>query len=575
MDLSDSGTDGNDRESKQKVEVEGSTCSASSQCQGVSTKANNEELHGAIHCGKSQEGRRCLAVVEAAVGQSDCVSSPDNMCTRRGHKRGRCPSRLTELPESVSPPNAPRGALPRQEDLECGTEAYGKSSTAAHIDLLFRSTQQVSNQCLVSDPSLAKPVSSISRESPSENRSLEKDDRVGRSCKMLDKEGFDEKEHAAIQPFASVCSPSNINALDLQATAMREANGKRARTVRTPTQLAEQCLVDATPQSHEEQNLESISTSNIVPFVAVNGSNVPPKELRKLTEQDSWPTVTRAARLDFTGRGSIWTVSSVAVAKSPVRYAVEGDRPGAIIVCHSAGVSVWRLYRQAAVCTHLSSALGANEKSKIYFDTVAVLDGESARETTATSNDSFGAGLCIMAAGRHANDPGPPAIRVWHASWKSTRISDYEGKQAALQMPRSPDVLDATFKRKILGFSPRAARRDVRVHLCVCGYSKAPRGGVNIVDELYYGEITAVLALDHKPVRLVFAPEGKGQGKIKARTLPSAALADSGDRLTCIQRTNWRGKASGVESKRFEIIAPVCFLPMSQSVTLPVFSLPL
>ncbi|CBN76776.1 hypothetical protein Esi_0000_0608 [Ectocarpus siliculosus] len=311
------------------------------------------------------------------------------------------------------------------------------------------------------------------------------------------------------------------------------------------------------------------------PTVPPSSENAPPSSCAD--GRHSWPTaIARVATLDFSGKPSL-VVSSVVVtsAGSRGRGSGSGSRSGSrsrtgsvttaatasIVVCHSGGVSVWDLTDSEAICTHLSPELASAAKELVpwRFMAAAVVGGDLAGSTpSATRAPGGGKDACIMAVGRQGTDPGSPIFRVWQqgspspvppltpqgagradrrrSSGGTVGGSAGRAKEApALQ----PAVLTTTVKKKFSKFFPPAVPSHVTPCLCVCGYSGANgergdgAGGAAVGDEGGPGaetsefarEITAVMALGGKALRLVFGAGRSGSETFVAKQLP-ARLAD-------------------------------------------------
>lgn len=295
----------------------------------------------------------------------------------------------------------------------------------------------------------------------------------------------------------------------------------------------EQVRTPATPLSQGGRDTATAAERGDRSLASRADAAVPEETPRPVVQPCSLPTATPAARLDLAGRGSMWDVSSVFVTKSHVRGRPGAESSGAVVLCHSGGVSVWVLTERSAVCTHLSPALAGEtrEKLRVSLDAAVVVDPrEHAEETLAPTGDQSGVEICIVAGGRHKVDPGPPVVRVWHGFWRGSRVQAFEGAAEDGHVPIMPAILTVTLKRRLQGFFPPVAPRDVKVRLCVCGYSAAQRGPEGCVgEERCRGEITAVLALGVKAVRLVFSAGRKGQEEIKAKALPCPGVGDAGE----------------------------------------------
>lgn len=291
----------------------------------------------------------------------------------------------------------------------------------------------------------------------------------------------------------------------------------------------------------------------------------------------SWPAaVARVATLDFSGKPSL-AVSSVVVTSAASRGSGSGSgsryRTGSvtaaatasIVVCHSGGVSVWDLTDSGAICTHLSPELASAAKELVpwRFMAAAVVGGDLTGSTaSATRAPGGGKDACIIAVGRQGTDPGSPIFRVWQQG-SSSPVPPLSPQDAGRANRRrsgggsgggsaerakgapalQPEVLMTTVKKKFSKFFPPAVPSHVTPCLCVCGHSGANgergdgAGGTAVGDEggpgagtaELAGEITAVMALGGKALRLVFGAGRSGSETFVAKQLP-AKLAEDGER---------------------------------------------
>lgn len=315
------------------------------------------------------------------------------------------------------------------------------------------------------------------------------------------------------------------------------------------------------------------------PTVLPSSEDAPPSSCAD--GRHSWPAaVARVATLDFSGKPSL-AVSSVVVASSGSRASSSGSGSGSrtgsvttaatasIVVCHSGGVSVWELTDSEAICTHLSPELASAAKELVpwRFMAAAVVGGDLAGSTpSATRAPGGGKDACIMAVGRQGTDPGSPIFRVWQQASPSPvppltpqdagragrrRSSGGTGGGSAGRAKGAPSlqpaVLMTTVKKKFSKFFPPAVASHVTPCLCVCGYSGTNgergggAGGTAVGDEdgsgagtaELAGEITAVMALGGKALRLVFGAGRSGSETFVAKQLPTK-LADDGERVCVV-----------------------------------------
>lgn len=284
------------------------------------------------------------------------------------------------------------------------------------------------------------------------------------------------------------------------------------------------------------------------------------------------PTVARVASLEFAGKPS-WKVSSVVVTSAG---GGGGRSPGAatasptatVVVCHSGGVSVWGLTDAGAVCTHLSPALAGATKEAISGSLLAaaVVGGDPAGVTPSATRAPGGDETCIVAIGRHGTDPGLPIFRVWQqqqqqplppqddeerfggrASRHGTGGAAVREKAAPAATATPPAVLTMTLKKKFSKFFPPLVPRHVLPRhiwpcLCVCGYERAAaaamanglekESGVNAgaagedSGAGPAGEITAVMALGGKVLKLVFGAGRRGAQAFSAKSLTTGVATE-------------------------------------------------
>ncbi|CAM9490610.1 unnamed protein product [Ectocarpus sp. 4 AP-2014] len=296
------------------------------------------------------------------------------------------------------------------------------------------------------------------------------------------------------------------------------------------------------------------------PTVPPSSEDAPPSSCAD--GRHSWPAaIARVATLDFSGKPSL-AVSSVVVtsvgsrASGSASGSSSRSRTGSvttaatasIVVCHSGGVSVWDLTDSEAICTHLSPELASAAKELVpwKFMAAAVVGG--------------GKDACIMAVGRQGTDPGSPIFRVWQQGSPSPvlpltpqdagradgrRSSGGSGGGSAGRAKGAPSlqpaVLTTTVKKKFSKFFPPAVPSHITPCLCVCGYSRANgergdgAGGTAVGDEDgpgagtadIAGEITAVMALGGKALRLVFGAGRSGSETFVAKQLPTKLADDA------------------------------------------------
>lgn len=530
---------------------------------------------------------------------------------RRGLKRGRDQTRAAPASLAVSPPRAPTGLIssPPQEAKVVGSQASGERSSSLDGGRRRRRSTRLAPGSTIPMPRRPvtprvrdgvdileelSPAVTLSADVATKDTSAlhETDDTSLREehCGMLgegvsnDKLGMGRSvadTGSGVQANTSSCpltetvegsaSPAETRAETRMQTPSQPGEGMDARS-HPPSVLVTALSNDVPGEEHTQRRpslAEVGTTSNPVPSTELAPSHT------MQNQQYAWPSVTRAARLDFTGRSAMWEVSSVVVTTAHFLRAAavgaNGAKPtsgacagSAVIVCHSGGVSVWTLTDTAAVCTHVSPALAgvSHERLRASFDVVAVVSGGKEEHRTANEAKSWapatcvdgGTETCIFGVGRHQTDPGLPVIRVWKASCPLGVIKnvDIEGgmKQSEASSP-VPSVLTVTLKKKYAAFFPPVAPRDAKTCLCVCRYSslawREGGGGDDTIvaeESSSSGEITTVMALGGKAVRLICAPGRRGPEEIKAKALPTGSLGNTGDYITstpclsakCVQR---------------------------------------
>lgn len=321
------------------------------------------------------------------------------------------------------------------------------------------------------------------------------------------------------------------------------------RSCRTPAncQLLPSVVTPLTnnEQDQKEGNPRRESATGGAPAASRGGAAAPATSKGFSAGHYLWPTVSRAATLDFSGRRA-WEVSSVIVtAGDRRRRGADADKSGSnsastasVVVCHSGGVSLWGLTATDAVCTHISPALAGATKDNVRgrLCVAAVVGGDVAEVTPSATRAPGGIETCILAIGRHESDPGLPIIRVWHGSLRDTGHLNCNRKVQEMDVCAAtpPTVLTTTLKKKFSKYFPPVVPRDVTPCLCVCGYSVTERGhGEKSGDgEVESGEITTVMALGGKAVRLVCATGRSGSNDVRAKALPTGAVACGGEHWT-------------------------------------------
>lgn len=363
-----------------------------------------------------------------------------------------------------------------------------------------------------------------------------------------------------------------------ECKAVSASSGDRTETVATATAGAQQssshnakvreekASILVTPSTHEEKgakcttpsmrsDVEQCDTSarpEVASFTASSAATISPFKsvLPGGRPRASWPLVSQAATLDFTGRSMNWGVSSVVVTRTNPQIidtaAAESPTDGvdvggdaAIIICHFGGVSVWGLTDAAAVCTHLSPGLAGEttEKARVRFHAASVVGGGDGTNDTRLAVLARIPQTFIVAVGRHELDPGPPVIRVWEGSWlgKTTNLglgAKPRGMEAS--SAAGPAMLTAVLKKKFASFFPPMAPKSAAPCLCICEYSTVRAGRENEEKAQEAGrsaKITMVMALGGKAVRLVCAPGRRGSEEIRAKSLPTGAVGNTGEHV--------------------------------------------
>lgn len=299
--------------------------------------------------------------------------------------------------------------------------------------------------------------------------------------------------------------------------AVVEGRGQRLPTIVTPLTL------ESDEQDRRRDNTSA--SSSVTP-----AAHPPPSERPSLEERE-WPKVTLAASLDFSGR-SVWEVSHV-VVKQPNRHRSGAEKNSDeirafVVICHSGGVSSWVLTDVEAVCTHLSPALAGVPKERVrgrfFAAAVAGGDEEIARSTPEVPR---GVKTCIVAIGRHETDPGLPIIRVWQGP--PLEAGDLRCRAAP---DKKAMILTTILKKKFSTFFPPMATRDSLPHLCLCEFTAAVEtkddscgtwdGGINP------GEITCVMALGAKAIKIVCTLGKSNSANVRAKSLPTGAVDNEG-----------------------------------------------
>lgn len=271
---------------------------------------------------------------------------------------------------------------------------------------------------------------------------------------------------------------------------------------------------------------------NISVLNSVTPTAHPPPSERPSLEEREWPKVTLAVSLDFSGR-SVWEVSHVIVKqfnrRRPCAEENSDEIRAVVIICHSGGVSAWVLTDVEAVCTHLSPALAGVPKERVRgrFFAAVVAGGDEEMAKPSATGVLRCIKTCIVAIGRHETDPGLPIIRVWQGP--PLEAGD-------LRCKGTPDkkaiILTTILKKKFSTFFPPVATRDALPHLCLCGFTAAVAtkddscgtwdGGVSP------GEITCVMALGAKAVKIVCALGKNKSANVRAKSLPTGSVNNEG-----------------------------------------------
>lgn len=356
--------------------------------------------------------------------------------------------------------------------------------------------------------------------------------------------------------------------METEAEEVRQSNCSRNPAVRS---IHESSSILVTPLTHEVTDArcaESVRPEVNTP-TASRADTVPPAKSPLPSGgmlHAPWPSVSRVANLDFTGRSAKWEVSSIVVTRAnyprvaPAATAADcrhsddaADGDATIVVCHSGGVSVWVLTNMAAVCTHLSPGLvgETTEKTRVRFHAASVVGvggGPNGAQSTATilSSRTF-----IVAVGRQGLDPGPPVVRVWEAArlgFTSDFCLNAEGRGMQVcdvDAKRPPATLTAVLKKKFASFFPPMAPKSAAPCLCVCDYSAAGTGCQDTREEAgeelaehtgRSAKITMVMALGGKAVRLVCSPGRRGSEEIRAKSLPTGSVGNTGDEFNVLRR---------------------------------------
>lgn len=289
----------------------------------------------------------------------------------------------------------------------------------------------------------------------------------------------------------------------------------------------------------EDTPRRRLATTTIVSAARPAGGTSTPLSESASTTECSWPTVARVASLDFGDGGRAWEVSSVAVTaglrrSGAEKSSVEGCATAAVVVvCHSGGVSVWSLTDTEAVCTHVSPALAGvtTEGVRGRMHVAAVVGREVSEVLPSAIGTPGGVETCIVAVGRHDADPGLPIIRVWQGSLRN--FGDVGRGGAFRENPATPPkVLTTTLKKKFSKYFPPVVPRSVTPCLCVCGFSATERRGAAMgqaEEKGDSGQITAVMALGGKAVRLVCVAGRNGSDDVRGKALPTGAVDIKGE----------------------------------------------
>lgn len=439
---------------------------------------------------------RELAAVEAADGTSN--HGPGVLSSRkRSHKRGRV------LSPTATSPSTPEGiCLPKEPTGVC-------------LQLPFSDGVDLS-------PNAGGCDEACGSSGPTPTRQLEetREPAALMSIPRATKDTHD-RQRQQRQPFVSMLTSDDQG--DERSAPRSATSGSYGERFATP--------------------IATVTAAAAAAAASVALSNSPPLRAR----EHSWPTLSRAAGLKFSG-GRAWEVSSVIVTTGGRPSGADGetndsDGVPTVIVCHSGGVSVWGLTQTEAVCTHLSPALAGvkSEHVRGRLSVAVVVGGEKAEVTpSAARAPGHGADFFIVAIGRHGLDLGLPILRVWkgsledagkHLNRDSKTVPAKE--KGAPSAKSAPTLLTTTLKKKFSRFCPPAVPRDVSPCLCVCGYSAAPHGkdgDAEGVEESTSREITTVMALGGKALRLVCgAGRNGGPDGVKAKALPTGAVGTEGD----------------------------------------------
>lgn len=458
-----------------------------------------------------------IAAEDRASSDSD---SPEAASRKRGKKRARTPAHSAlSLPVSKgSCETSPAACFPPQRD----TPGPGGGADSEHSSDLSSDTPRRRN---ARNGATATGINALSVPEP-------------------------QLDHAADVParLPSALTFSTEFKAPTDMSLLKEINCRDERRPVVVTPLTH----DETEQQAAASGVESTLLAEIVDDSVLSAAIVPSDGVPR---RSSWPAVARAASLDFRDRSARWEVSSVVVTKANCPEATTrtaaGRRTGAcagtgaaVIVCHSGGVSVWGLTGTAAVCTHLSPALAGatTEKVRVRFCTAAVFGGsEGVKGFVSSEASGCPRGMrqtYIVAVGRHEADPGTPVIRMWQGSWldytEGVGLSESNQTETEISSGLAPAMLTTTLKKKFAAFFPPMAPRHVSPCLCVCEYSVVvgngeDGNGVAVEGGGRSGKFTMVMALGGKAVRLVCAPGRRGPEEIRAKSLPTGAVGNSGD----------------------------------------------
>ncbi|CAM9639307.1 unnamed protein product, partial [Scytosiphon promiscuus] len=276
--------------------------------------------------------------------------------------------------------------------------------------------------------------------------------------------------------------------------------------------------------------------------------------------EHEWPTTAvQVSKLDFSGR-LLLEVSSVVVTSAVSRGA--SGRPGAanassasIVVCHAGGVSVWDLTDEEAVCTCLSPSLlsTAKEAVAMRFFSAAVVGGDPAEVSPSATRAPGPRDAYILAIGRQEADPGFPIFRDEGSTLRGADVCagrgggaakrEHGAASAATTIATPPAILTIALRKKFSKFFPPAVPGRIKPCLCVCDYSRPKAAAANAPDKIpasghagavagdrspgagsgVAGEITAVMALGGKALRLVFRAGKNVPQEFRAKALPTGA----------------------------------------------------